>query len=145
LHDTRNDAAAATSAETRTRKRPVDDWMVGVAPSTIHAPRKRARPVDDWTAEPPTHTASRNELAVQPAGGAPTRRTITITGHGAEPPRSTRTHDLDRRRTHERNGHHKPDRIAMWAVLLGIALAVAAATSSHAAVLAAHVALSLTR
>ena len=38
------------------------------------------------------------------------------------------------RRHRERRGR-KPDRIAMWAVLLGLALAAVAATSSHAAVL----------
>jgi hypothetical protein len=38
---------------------------------------------------------------------------------------------------HERAGF-RPDRAAMWAVLLGVILMLAAATSSHAATLAAH-------
>jgi len=40
-------------------------------------------------------------------------------------PRQRRPYDLPRSR---------PDRIAMWAVLLGIVLLLAAATSSHAAI-----------
>ncbi len=126
-------AVAATSAQARTRQRPVDDWMA--APVTTSQPVTTSRPM----------SASRNELAVKPAGGSPARRTITITGLDDERSRNTRSYDLDRRRTRERNAHHKPDRIAMWAVLLGIAMALAAATSSHAAVLTAHVALMLPR
>jgi hypothetical protein len=37
--------------------------------------------------------------------------------------------------SHERPGF-RPDRAAMWAVLLGLLLVLVAATSSHAAVLA---------
>jgi hypothetical protein len=67
-------------------------------------------------------------------GEAPVRRTVVITGRGAEryvAPR--RSHDASMRR-HERDGF-RPDRVAMWAVLLGLVLLLAAATSSHAAVL----------
>jgi len=67
------------------------------------------------------------------------RRTIVITGRGAEG-------QLPRRRgweaslpLHERSGF-KPDRVAMWAVLLGVILLLVAATSSHAAMLATHLA-----
>ncbi|MGO9752345.1 MAG: hypothetical protein ACLP8S_07670 [Solirubrobacteraceae bacterium] len=88
--------------------------------------------------------ASGSELAIEPAGNSPARRTITITGRGADRSRATGTYDhLNRRSLPARSSRHKPDRIAMWAVLLGIALAVGAATSSHAAVLTAHVALML--
>jgi hypothetical protein len=72
------------------------------------------------------------------------RRTVTITGHGEEawharngtrPSRAARhQHHLKR---HERAGF-RPDRVAMWAVLLGVMLMLAAAASSHAAVLASH-------
>jgi hypothetical protein len=63
------------------------------------------------------------------SAGIPGRRTITIRGQAARPvsrrpPRTVR----------ERTGT-RPDRIAMWAVLLGIVLLLVAATSSHAAVL----------
>ena len=65
------------------------------------------------------------------------RRTIVITGRGAEG-------QLPRRRgwdaslpLHERAGF-KPDRVAMWAVLLGVILLLVAAASSHGAILATH-------
>jgi hypothetical protein len=65
------------------------------------------------------------------------RRTIVITGRGDE-------RQLPRRRgwegslpLHERSGF-KPDRVAMWAVLLGVMLLLVAAASSHAAMLATH-------
>ena len=60
----------------------------------------------------------------------PVRRTVTITGRGAEghlPVASRRPTP----RAYDRIGFN-PDRIAMWAVLLGILLIVAAATSAHA-------------
>jgi hypothetical protein len=73
-----------------------------------------------------------------PQGGVPGRRTVTIRGHGAD--RSTEDVLAARRARaarqsrprHERAGF-KPDRVAMWAVLLGIVLVLVAATSSHAA------------
>jgi hypothetical protein len=68
--------------------------------------------------------------------GIPGRRTVTIRGRGSErytpPPR-----DRSRRpseRAYEREGF-RPDKVAMWAVLMGVVLVLAAATSSHAAVL----------
>ncbi len=74
--------------------------------------------------------------------GVPGRRTVTITGRGEEawhsrngtrPSRAARhQHHLKR---HERAGF-RPDRVAMWAVLLGVLLMLAAAASSHAAVIA---------
>ncbi|MDQ6745028.1 MAG: hypothetical protein M3Z27_03270 [Actinomycetota bacterium] len=66
-----------------------------------------------------------------PGTGVPDRRTVTITGRGAEryrPPQRRPT-----RRAHERPGF-RPDRIAMWAVLLCVLMILAATTSSHAAV-----------
>jgi len=70
----------------------------------------------------------------------PGRRTVTITGQGAEGYASrngTRPSAAARHRQlkpHERTGF-RPDRVAMWAVLLGVLLLLAAATSSHAAVI----------
>ena len=69
--------------------------------------------------------------------GVPGRRTITITGRGAEGYASTRRRP--QRPLHERPGF-RPDRFAMWAVLLGVLLVLIAATSSHAAVRVSHVA-----
>jgi hypothetical protein len=62
----------------------------------------------------------------------PGRRTVRIQGRGSEryaPSPDRRPH----RKRYERDGF-KPDRAAMWAVLLGVVLIVVAATSSHAAV-----------
>ena len=71
---------------------------------------------------------------------------MTISGRGAEAyterrgtrPSSAQRHQAIRR--HEREGF-RPDRVAMWAVALGVILMLAAAASSHAAVLLAHHAL----
>lgn len=71
------------------------------------------------------------------------RRTVTITGHGAEGYASrngTRASSAERHRElprHERSGY-QPDRVAMWAVLLGMLMVLAAAASAHAAVIAHH-------
>src|SRR5437899_2385425 len=63
----------------------------------------------------------------------PARRTITITGRGAERNLPWPT-DASRRRSarkvHERAGF-RPDRFAMWALFLGLLLLLVAATSAH--------------
>jgi len=58
------------------------------------------------------------------------RRTVHITGRGAERNLPASRPTL---RRHEREGF-RPDRAAMWAVLLGMLLILVAATSAHAAV-----------
>jgi hypothetical protein len=68
--------------------------------------------------------------------GAPARRTVTISGRGTDRQSGAWQSSARRRpprRARERAGT-RPDRIAMWAVLLGVLLVLAAATSSHAAV-----------
>jgi hypothetical protein len=66
----------------------------------------------------------------------PERRTVVIRGRGAERDLTWTAHQS--RRRPNRPPHHrpgfKPDRAAMWAVLLGLLLVLVAATSSHAAV-----------
>ncbi len=152
--------APSTGRAPRRRARPADDWTAETPARPARPPEReldatarlagtqarqptRVTPLEatpePGTGRPPQSVAS-VELAT--AGAVPARRTITIRGHGAERSRGASPYDhLERRRTHERSRHHKPDRIAMWAVLLGIALAVGAATGSHAAVLTAHAAL----
>jgi hypothetical protein len=66
------------------------------------------------------------------AGGVAGRRTVTIRGYGAErnlpwPDGSSRR---PQRRLHERSGF-RPDRVAMWAVMLGILLVIVAVASPH--------------
>lgn len=63
------------------------------------------------------------------------RRTVTIRGYGAERNLPVARPTL---RRHERPGF-KPDRAALWAVVLGLVLILVAAASAHAAV-AHHVA-----
>jgi len=70
------------------------------------------------------------------------RRTVQITGRGAERNLPSVTHRAERNlpagsptlRRHERAGF-KPDRAAMWAVVLGLLLILVAAASAHAAAL----------
>jgi hypothetical protein len=86
---------------------------------------------------------SRTPRSSASSGGVHGRRTVTITGQGAEGyasrngtrPSSAARHRQAKR--HEREGF-RPDRAAMWAVLLGVMLIAAAATSAHAATLAVH-------
>ena len=66
------------------------------------------------------------------AGG---RRTVTITGRGAErynPRFEPGARPRPQRRRHERTGY-RPDRTALWAVVLCVALLLLATTTSHAA------------
>ncbi len=75
---------------------------------------------------------------IRPGAGVPGRRTVTITGRGAErrsvPSRHTR-HDQRRPYVprHERDGF-RPDRAAGLAVALALLLILVAAASTHAAV-----------
>jgi hypothetical protein len=67
----------------------------------------------------------------------PGRRTVTIRGQGADRYVPTRPAGSRRRRPerrYERAGF-RPDRAALWAVLLGLMLILAAAMSAHAATL----------
>ena len=100
----------------------------------------------DWDRTPSGHVSDLVPAASehpQAPASLPARRTITITGHGADRTYGVRRRDGHRHR--DRGGHQRPDRIAMWAVLLGIALAIGAATSSHAATLSTHALLLISR
>jgi len=74
------------------------------------------------------------QAAIPRGTGVPGRRTVTIGGQLAARPAPRRP----RRDRYDRVGS-RPDRIAMWAVVLCVLLILVAATSSHAAVL--HLAL----
>jgi hypothetical protein len=84
------------------------------------------------TLEPEAAAARTDERAVFDADAPPARRTVTITGRGAE--RNLWATGAGRRRPprrpHERAGF-KPDRVAMWAVFLGMLLLFVAAASAH--------------
>jgi hypothetical protein len=88
----------------------------------------------DWSAEdaPPPPVAPEEW---SPSGGVPGRRTVTIRGQVADryaTPRPSSRRRPERR--YERTGF-RPDRAALWAVLLGVMLILAAVTSAHAATL----------
>lgn len=71
--------------------------------------------------------ADRSQWPTRAANG---RRTVTIRGYGAERNLPVARPTL---RRHERPGF-KPDRAALWAVVLGLFLILVAAASAHAAV-----------
>jgi hypothetical protein len=134
--------------------RPSSRVSAGAAsrPSSRAGSRVASRPTSRAGAGAPSRPSSRAGTGVAPpptsraGAGVPGRRTVTIQGRGAEryTPKPRRR---SARRPHERAGF-KPDRVALWAVLLGFLLVLAAATSSHAAVLHSHAAihaLALTR
>jgi hypothetical protein len=105
-------------------------------PATARAERAAA-PTRRATSERPERPAPRPSATNR--GGVPGRRTVTIQGRGADrswAPVGDRRRPA--RRPHERAGF-RPDRAALWAVMLGFVLVLVAATSSHAAV-RAHVA-----
>lgn len=66
------------------------------------------------------------------SGAGPARRTVIIRGRGAEvhPPRPDASRRRPQRRAYERAGF-RPDRVAMWAVVLGFVLVLAAILSAH--------------
>lgn len=97
-----------------------------------------------WSAEgapaaTPAHDTSEDNAAApaewSPSRGVPGRRTVTIRGQVADryaTPRPSSRRRPERR--YERTGF-RPDRAALWAVLLGMMLILAAVTSAHAATL----------
>jgi hypothetical protein len=87
--------------------------------------------VDGERRSNPRVGAPRQRASTNPAG-ADGRRTVTIQGRGTERglPRSRRR---PQRPLHERSGF-RPDRTALYAVLLGMFLVLAAAMSARAAV-----------
>jgi hypothetical protein len=68
------------------------------------------------------------------SGGVAGRRTVTIRGQAAERHPAAASSRRSPERVHERIGFN-PDRVAMWAVLLGMLLILVAVTSAHAATL----------
>lgn len=107
---------------------PASSGAVAPTRSTTAAP---GRPAQGGSRPDPDRPAPRD-----PGQGVPGRRTVKIQGRGAERNlihSSRRPQRRPSERRHERAGF-KPDRVAMWAVLLGVLLILVAATSSHAAV-----------
>jgi hypothetical protein len=112
-------------------------------PAHVPAPVAAPEPAEPRPAAPaaPTSAAWEDRETAAAAGvGVPGRRTVTIRGRGAERDLAFPEPGRSRRppvRRHERPGF-RPDRTALWALVLGVVLVLVAATSSHAAALAAH-------
>jgi hypothetical protein len=66
-----------------------------------------------------------------PAAADPPRRTVRIQGRGAERNLPV-TPSRDRRRPSHESAYFRPDKLAMWAVVLGFLLVLAAILSAHA-------------
>lgn len=130
--------AEAPSTEGLRTERTLDAWGDTAAPERTREAASTNDPYRDLLHSWARETA---EELKRPAGAG--RRTVTITGHGAEGYASrngTRASSAERHRQlprHERSGY-QPDRVAMWAVLLGMLMVLAAAASAHAAVIAHH-------
>jgi hypothetical protein len=140
-------AGRASETEARVATRPVD---VEARAADIRRRRPRREP-EVWldatspAAAAPAPAAPTSAAAAAPA--APERRTITIRGqvdrvHGVAPVSSPGPQRLRGRRADERVGP-RPDRVAMWAVLLGLLLILVAAISSPGADAAALLPLTL--
>jgi hypothetical protein len=110
--------------------------------------RRRLRAIDGGRTEPvggpsaptgmtaaparPARTSAHRTAAAAPRTTTPHRRTVKIQGRGAE--RNLPLPDPVRRaprRSYERAGF-RPDRLAMWAVMLGFVLVLVAIVSAHA-------------
>jgi hypothetical protein len=112
----------------------------------------RARRADDTApgaagADPPTPPATTTSPAGARApastalGPPPARRTVQITGRTVAAPALPRLVEVERRRPARRPVERigpRPDRVALWAVLLAFFLILVAATSSHAATPSTH-------
>jgi hypothetical protein len=105
----------------------------GVSASSREA-RRAERERRSAIAPQPDRTSA--DSAYVAGDGVPGRRTVTIRGRGSErytpPPRGRSRRPSER--VYERAGF-RPDKVALWAVLMGVVLVLVAATSSHAAVL----------
>jgi hypothetical protein len=132
--------AAARTAPARTAPAGADRDRARTAPDADRIPYDRTAPATRSGDAPRSRrialeaSSKRADAAGLTTGnGIAGRRTVTIHGRPAEhysPTTSRRRRPA--RRPHERDGF-RPDRVAMWAVMLGFVLVLVAATSSHAA------------
>ncbi len=84
---------------------------------------EQLRPTEDATHDEPRRFDRRPSALPAAAGGVPERRTVTITGQPTAP---------RRRRSVMDSQMAQPDRIALWAFLLGLFLVAVAAGTAHA-------------
>jgi hypothetical protein len=105
-------------------------------------PPRRHR--DELDRPPPSRhdpaDAAPHRGAYAAAAPPPGRRTIEIHGRTVPAPAVPRTFDVDRRRPPRRAVERvgpRPDRLAMWALLMGLVLILVAVTTADAATVAA--------
>ena len=122
---------ARPDADRTTRARPDADRTAEARPARARGAQSRPVQPRPFDHEPASQTADAAVLAT--GHGVAGRRTVTIHGRPADRYRpTTAQRRRPARRPHEREGF-RPDRVAMWAVMLGFVLVLVAATSSHAA------------
>jgi hypothetical protein len=138
----------------RATRRPVAPWWEELDSEAFREFPAARRPRITKPAAPDDRPVAARPAAARPAGARPVsraappraevragaddhaagiegRRTVTIRGRGAERNLPVTRPTL---RRHERAGF-RPDRTALWAVLLGMLLILVAAASAHGAVL----------
>jgi hypothetical protein len=109
-------------------------------------PPPRRRDHVDPDAPAPPRRGGYVDAAVAPRRGGygdavalPDRRTVEIRGRTVPAPAVPRTIELDRRRPPRRAAERvgpRPDRLALWALLMGLVLILVAVSTAHAATLA---------
>ncbi len=117
----------------RARRRNAAPWWEELDREAFRFPAsyqvKPAARTERTVASAPVPARPVSGAASLPADGG--RRTVTIRGRGAERNLPVARPTL---RRHERPGF-RPDRAALWAVMLGLLLILVAAASAHAAIL----------
>jgi hypothetical protein len=115
------------AAPARPASRPAATQASRPAATQGSRPAAPVAPRPARTAAPSTASAPH-----QPGTALAGRRTVTIRGYGAERNLPWPDHSRRRpaRRPYERAGF-KPDRVALWAVFLGILLVLVAVLSAH--------------
>lgn len=128
---TREGPSTRGRASTRPRRPIPPQRPPRVQGAPLAEPRRAQRPPEQ---RPSARSASVPAGAAAATNAIPERRTIVIQGRGAERYRGMPQRKRPAPRRHERAGF-RPDRAAMWAVVLCVLMILVAATSSHAATL----------
>jgi len=138
----RRDPHARTTRPAADFERPTDEleaapvsvvdaaWMTELAENAMPAPARRpeATPQPRTDAvEPDEPPRAEIDVVERPAEG---RRTVVIRGRGAEPQTAPRRDRRPPRTVGERLGP-RPDRVAAWAVALGVLLILIAILTAH--------------
>jgi hypothetical protein len=100
--------------------------------STLSAAHDTPGSVSTATTSAPPESSSERSASTASRTAPPARRTVKIQGRGAERhlPLPETSRRRPPRRAYERSGF-RPDRLAMWAVLLGFLLVLVAIVSGH--------------